>query len=170
MESPPTDSAIRWSEWFALESVTMGQAIALSLGLDPYTLEKQMWPQRDHVAPPEYHRRLALLEQAPSLMGPVNRWDGGGRPHVDLRRFAAWAMSAGWGMPDELSQLIGRSQAVPKPDGFKLETFEKIKRAYDTLMATHGKAPIEKIAKTARCAESTVQRYIDYVKWSSTQA
>lgn len=92
---------VDWDMWQSMASVELWEALSLSVGLNP-----ARWPPpRD--TPDEvitdYKRRLRVVE---SHLGPdgtlqlVSGVGARGNPRVRLPKFASWALSLGWRLPD----------------------------------------------------------------------
>ena len=97
-----------WSFWLHVPRVTVYEAVALSLGIDPQSLTPV--PPFGQTAPPrpEFARRLDLafrnLHEALVVLNWRQYWRGA-EPIIRLTRFVEWAASIGWGMPVELAAL-----------------------------------------------------------------
>lgn len=65
---------------------------------------------------------------------------------------------------DEQIRRDASLSKVELPPGIVPETLEKIRVAREALIARYGKATLESIADAAKCARSTVQIYLPYLK------
>ena len=109
-----------WSIWRYRTDVSVSQAVALSLNIDPLAPRPHIWMagraarRAFFVSGQAFAKRLFLAEQevGKSLAGPTN-WRKNGRgaePEVKLATFARWARSVKWGMPTELLELAGNAE------------------------------------------------------------
>jgi hypothetical protein len=91
-----------WEWWKHVPNVTLREAVALSLNLDP----THSWLLRGR----EFERRQSLATRClgESLDGPLN-WPAvaieGDEPVVRLQAFASWALGIGLDLPEAFSEL-----------------------------------------------------------------
>lgn len=125
----PSNRTPDWAWWRHVPTVTLDEAVALSLNIDPRQLRRAstlaLMAGRRFDEGPEFERRLALANRClgDTLPGPVNPlgvryYDEAAA--VRLREFAAWAHSVEWRFPSELARLgpaAGeQSRNAPDPD------------------------------------------------------
>ena len=116
-----------WDWWRHVPTVSLHEAVALSLNIDPQKLRRAHdLIRRQFDEGPEFERRLALATRCLGdiLSGPVNYpavcyFDEA--PAIRLRDFAAWAQSVDWQLPPELARLPARERQSanaldPDPD------------------------------------------------------
>jgi len=95
-----------WGWWKHVPTVTLREAVALSLDLDPANIGALNFSTYR-----EFESRLALAKRClgESLDGPVNRvavWIEGDKPAIRLQAFARWAVHIiGWDVPRDLLDL-----------------------------------------------------------------
>jgi hypothetical protein len=106
------DREPNWSQWKHIPTVTLLEGVALSLNIEPknlcrdWTLETRVDEGR------EFDDRLFLakrcLGKTLAIAHFVDVYDD---PVVKLRDFAAWALSVGWPLPGQFSELGAPDQA-----------------------------------------------------------
>lgn len=127
-----TPKAPNWNEWQHSQEVRVWQACALSLGIDPHSMTKEMlpvlgsgpffepksFPSEDIKA--EFERRQNALFHNLSnrnffLPGSLNQGTQPGNRTVRLAQFAAWAvLEANWdNMPQEFRAMAALHAAAP---------------------------------------------------------
>ena len=109
-----------WSFWKEAETATLLEAIALSLDIDPFTVERnhqtvliRVPDQRIAVfepAPDDFYRRYQLaVRSVGETLQPTNSVEirqYRDESRVRLNEFVAWAITKGWStIPEELRQL-----------------------------------------------------------------
>jgi len=108
-----------WSWWRHVPTVTLHEAVALSLNVDPKRLRKDdvhAWTAgRQFNEGPEFENRLTLAKRClgETLSGPVNWPDVhfyDADAAVRLYDFAVWANSVAWDIPPQLQQLLAGDQ------------------------------------------------------------
>ncbi len=146
-----------WNWWRHVPTVTLHEAVALSLNIDPKQLRRAgtraLIAGTQFDEGPEFERRLALAKRClgDTLLGPVNQsavryYDEAAA--VRLRDFAAWARSVEWQIPQELAQLAaGGDQSGKAPDpepNERLTLPEQVRLLSQTMPAERARARIEK--------------------------
>jgi hypothetical protein len=117
-----TDRNPNWGTWAHVPSVTLPEAVALSLNIDPHKLRPNphSWKAGRLLFQEglEFENRLMLAERClgETLPGPVNKmavryYDTDAL--VRLPEFAAWAQSVEWQIPAELARLSGNDRKQP---------------------------------------------------------
>jgi hypothetical protein len=147
-----------WDWWRHVPTVTLHEAVTLSLNIDPKQFRRASarastaGRQLDEGA--EFERRLALAKRClgDTLPGPVNHlavryYDEAAA--VRLGDFAAWAHSVEWQIPPQLARLAaGREQsgtATADPDPSERLTLpEQVRLLAQTMPADRAKARIDK--------------------------
>jgi hypothetical protein len=113
-----------WGWWSHVPTVTLHEAVALSLNIDPKQLRRAsthaLIAGRQFDEGPEFERRLALANRClgDTLPGPLNQLSVhyyNEAAAVRLREFARWAHSVEWRVPPELARLAGREQSGNAP-------------------------------------------------------
>lgn len=114
-----TNKSPDWGWWRHVPTVTLREAVALSLNIDPArSLELLSFHERR-----EFEKRQALAKRClgEGLDGPLN-WAvvhyEGAEPVVSLKAFATWAIDVDWQIPAALAQLAsstGRRVRDPEP-------------------------------------------------------
>jgi hypothetical protein len=104
------DDAPDWSYWRLVPTVTLLEAVSLSLNIDPRKLVPHPAGGRfagiaiTRIAPPELYHRLDLAMRCvgETLPAAKSRY---GKEHVRLYSFTAWATGLEWDLPSELEAL-----------------------------------------------------------------
>jgi hypothetical protein len=101
-----------WSYWRLIPTVTLLEAVSLSLNIDPRTLVPHPPKGRLHglatvrIPPSEFYSRLDLAMRCIGEMLPGAK-PRSGEGHVTLQSFTKWAAGLGWDVPPELEALAG---------------------------------------------------------------
>jgi hypothetical protein len=112
------DAAPDWPYWGLLPTVTLWEAVALSLNLDPREFEPHPAGGRPAgiaivcIPPPEFYRRLNLARRCigETLPAAKPRY---GEEHVRLPSFTKWATGLGWSVPPELHDMAADNGPSP---------------------------------------------------------
>ena len=94
-----------WSFWLTVPALLLKEATALTLGIDPPSME----PHGPGVAvwsppPTEFWDRLELARRA-VVANQLAAMQKDGKDYVTAMGFATWAIQRGWQMPPEMEQL-----------------------------------------------------------------
>ena len=110
-ESAPIDAsrAPNWRKWKYVHDIVLWRAVALSLNIAPEKVRRNPRRWRGRFAESEeFLDRLFVAEHNLQELQPLNfaamHYDDAD-PVVRLKRFAAWAISIGWSLPRELTEL-----------------------------------------------------------------
>jgi hypothetical protein len=116
-----------WRTWKNIPTVTLYEAVALSLGIDPKKLRLNPKMQlfnagKRYNEGAEFDARLFLVRRClgESLPGPINFVDvhyNDSDPMVRLSSFVEWARSVRWELPAELQQVAGCTQNAEPRSG-----------------------------------------------------
>jgi hypothetical protein len=115
--------APNWRKWKHVPTVTIYEAVALSLNIAPERLRRNphSWMAGRAIFDEgvEFEERLFVAQRNLSDLdnsnfAVVHYFDE--TPVVGLKRFLAWAISIGWELPDELAELVVVPPAEPVPD------------------------------------------------------
>ena len=97
-----------WSRWQAVREVTVGEAVLLSIGVDPDKLRKAQEISKDRghrfvsLYQEEIDDRVLLAGRGGNGLGLVQQDHvEPSRSVVNLRAFGAWATAQGWDLPPE---------------------------------------------------------------------
>jgi hypothetical protein len=104
-----------WAVWRELTWISIEEAVALSLNIEPKRLNVRSgrsgdYSMREYREQPAFRERMEIAKRAiddnPSPLGEIDNptyawWAQRVRP----AGFVAWARRIGWGMPDELSTM-----------------------------------------------------------------
>lgn len=159
------ESAVDWDMWRSMASVALWEALFLSVGQDP--TQPPPLDGTDDMSK-EYRKRLRVAEShrgpggtlAPMLTAGLN-----GDPMVSLPRFASWAMSLGWQLPDAFPRpaiddaLTLGAQGVGGADTAKaapLGTFADESVAAAAGPVTYAAADIEEAKWAAQAADKAL--------------
>jgi hypothetical protein len=118
------DRLPNWTVWKHIPNVKSYEAVALSLNIDPnkirhspssWMADKRLFDESD-----EFKDRLFVVERNIEILGVVNSENvqsSAEDPEIPLSRFAAWAASIGWEVPNELSEFVAveSQSAIPQP-------------------------------------------------------
>jgi hypothetical protein len=100
-----------WSHWLVRTHLTTFQAAALSLGIDPGSVRSNQ-----HITQ-ELRGRLDSIRACRDLLvGSQGKQGQDGWLEIRLDVFAAWGVSIGWSMPDELIELAKRCSSTAAGD------------------------------------------------------
>ena len=140
-----------WSKWRLIPEVKVFQAVALSLDIDPDKVRRSptAWMSESvgfHEGQ-DFEDRLDVVGANVKSDGPLVPVSYGighrALVPIKLREFAAWCLSIGWPIPDELRALAGTDSARPlevplPPDGPTREASSQ--RTYDPSKAGTGRS------------------------------
>jgi hypothetical protein len=122
-----------WPEWVSLSRVSVVEAVALSLDIDPHKLStnSSAWEDDEPVyeESAEFDRRLKMAGRhtGPGAALEGRWWDN--RHSVVLRDFVVWAKRVRWSMPPELAKVVDETPQPPTEtvdDPRLLKTFQKM--------------------------------------------
>ena len=105
------DDAPDWSYWQLVPTVTLFEAVSLSLNIDPRKLVPH--PAGGGPAgiaivrhpPPEFYNRLEWARRCVGETLPAAK-PRYGEEHIRLQSFTEWATSLGWEVPPELEEAL----------------------------------------------------------------
>jgi hypothetical protein len=116
------DRAANWQIWKHIIEVKLYEAVALSLNIDPKKIRHNshswMAGRRLFDEDQEFKDRLFLVERSLDKLGVLNFANVGylgGDPVISLKAFAAWAVSIGWELPNEITELADAAKSRPTP-------------------------------------------------------
>jgi hypothetical protein len=104
------DDTPDWSFWRLVPTVTLFEAVALSLNLDPRVLVPHPRGGRPaglsvvRIPPPEFYFRLDLARRCINETLPAAK-PRYGEEHVTLQCFTKWSIGFGWDIPPDLEAL-----------------------------------------------------------------
>jgi hypothetical protein len=104
------DDAPDWSFWRQVPTLTLEEAVSLSLNIDPRKLVTHpagggcAGIAISRILPPEFYRQLDLATRCigETLPAAKSRY---GKEHVRLYSFTRWAAGIGWDLPSALQNL-----------------------------------------------------------------
>jgi hypothetical protein len=127
-----------WTHWLQLETMTLKEAISLSINVDPCTvriasnkvyietaadLSRPMarYSLSIRPAPNEFCLRWDLAFRSiaislPAVNLPAHR-DRGDQPLIEATVFVAWALEKGWKIPTDLRQLAAHDKPLRSSSG-----------------------------------------------------
>jgi hypothetical protein len=116
------DRVPNWQMWKHILEVKPHEAIALSLNIDPNKIRHSahgwMAGRRLFDEDQEFKDRLFVVERNLDKLRVLNFANVrylGSEPAISLKAFAAWAVSIGWELPNELTELMGAAKGGPTP-------------------------------------------------------
>jgi hypothetical protein len=120
------ERAPNWRIWKHVPEVKTYEAVALSLNIDPdkirHSPHSWMADERLFDEGEEFQERLFVVERNLEMLGVINLTDVQYRdedPIIRLRKFAAWAVTIGWVLPSELTELAAAESRSAIPDSKK---------------------------------------------------
>ncbi len=105
-----------WRGWRLVCAVTIEQAVALSMGIDPGLLHSwKFWAHRNALV--EFENRRSMARRW-GLRGPfsIAAHYEGREQTIYLRAFVRYAISAGWDLPAALAELAPRDDHQPQSE------------------------------------------------------
>jgi len=172
-----------WSEWRYIPKVEVWQACALSLNLDPHSLEKRRYERMSESSPVPYFedssfpsktirdefnkRRRMLIANLPN--NPAFSFRNilaNGCSNVALAEFTTWALSIGWNIPPELAAMAqkpGAPSVAPIPQ--QSNGHEAVMQPVDsesTNPRTRESIGSEPLMKAGRNSADSVVKWVKY--------
>lgn len=118
-----TDRKPNWRKWNLIDDVEVWKAIALSLDIDPdkVTRDGSDWMAGGGYVnheETEFKDRLDIIKANYSKIDPTPKAlssNGTAYCHINISKFAKWAISVNWVIPPELTALASKEDEDIKP-------------------------------------------------------